>query len=218
MSIKIVLLFIFILLVVALILKSTAFKTLYCICGETCSGKDTMVKQITQEHPLLFRAVVSYTTRPKRESETEGIEHYFVDKEKFDYLKKKNKVLAYTKICSEDNPDGYEYMALKKELRKANLYVIDPLGIEDLKKRFPYLRIKVIYIYSSLEQRENRAKISRSDFVDKFYKRIEQEKAQFEEFATQKKYDYIVHNIDHSQELAYSNFKKILFNKVNKFN
>lgn len=186
------------------------FKTLYCICGETCSGKDTLVNRLINEFPKKFKPVISYTTRPKRENETDGVEHYFVSKEKFNYLKSKKKILAYTKISSRENPDGYEYMALKNELKKANIYIIDPNGIETLKKMYPHIRLKIIYIYSSMEQREERAKKYRSDYNEEFHKRMEQESEQFEIFRSKKKYDYVIHNVDSCEDISYSKLRSIL--------
>ena len=51
-------------------------KTLFCIAGETCSGKDTLVSELIKKNPDVLKAVCSYTTRPKRDNETEGKEHY----------------------------------------------------------------------------------------------------------------------------------------------
>lgn len=102
-------------------------KPLFCILGESCSGKDTTVSETINKLGGKAKAVCSYTTRPKRENETEAVDHYFVTKEEFDKIKKENEqnVLAYTKIGEH----GYEYMALINELDTSNIYIINPNGM-----------------------------------------------------------------------------------------
>jgi guanylate kinase len=154
-------------------------KQLFCILGETCSGKDTTVRNAIRLSGGSFKAVCSYTTRPKRDNEVEGREHYFVTKEEFAKLKKEKEddVIAYTKIGE------FEYMALIDELEKSNIYIIDPLGFEDLKRRFgdriPH--IIPIYITASLLQRMERGS-HRSDFDTAFRKRVISETEQFTNF------------------------------------
>lgn len=53
---------------------------IYYIMGKSSSGKDTLFKDITERLPSL-RTVTLYTTRPKREGETDGVEYHFVTEE-----------------------------------------------------------------------------------------------------------------------------------------
>lgn len=55
-------------------------KRVIAICGKSGSGKDTIVKEILKRYPNLFKPIVSYTTRPSRENEKEGIDYYFITK------------------------------------------------------------------------------------------------------------------------------------------
>ena len=113
-------------------------KKLYCICGMTASGKDSLVNRLVNDYPDKLKTICSYTTRPKRDNETDGKEHYFISKVEFNQLMKAkpDNILAYTKICSKENPDGYEYMALDNELKTANVYIIDPKGVKYLKEKY----------------------------------------------------------------------------------
>ena len=55
---------------------------LYCLIGKSGSGKDTAFGNVmNRKIPSLF-PVVTYTTRPRRTNETEGVEYHFVDNEK----------------------------------------------------------------------------------------------------------------------------------------
>lgn len=66
---------------------------LFCIMGKSASGKDTIFKQLVQDKELGLKTVVSYTTRPMREGEQNGVEYHFVTGQKLEELKKAGKVI-----------------------------------------------------------------------------------------------------------------------------
>lgn len=66
---------------------------LFCIMGKSASGKDTIFKKLTQDKNLNLKRVVSYTTRPMREGEQEGVEYHFVTTKRLEELEKKGKVI-----------------------------------------------------------------------------------------------------------------------------
>ena len=123
---------------------------------------------------IKFKPIVSYTTRPKRESETEGLEHYFITNEEADKLISTSDTLAYTEI------NGFKYFTLTDQLKDQNVYIIDPNGIEDISKRYPNIEKVVIYISSEYQNRKYRY-TSRSNECteEEFEKRNEAEDKQF---------------------------------------
>lgn len=56
-------------------------KQVIAICGKSGSGKDTIMKEILKRYPNSFKPIVSYTTRPRRENEIEGIDYHFISKQ-----------------------------------------------------------------------------------------------------------------------------------------
>lgn len=52
---------------------------IFCIMGKSSSGKDTMFKFLKEDKDLDLIPVIPYTTRPKRNNETEGVEYHFID-------------------------------------------------------------------------------------------------------------------------------------------
>ena len=165
---------------------------IFCIMGRTCSGKDSLVKALCEEVGKKYNIspVVSYTDRPKRDNETEGVEHYFCTTERFNEIKKIRKpaIMAYTQIKKDENSEGYQYMALIDDLEAHNIYIIDPNGYEDLQRRKKIVehRLNQLNFYMFIpilitcpeEERECRAKESRSDY-DKYEERCINEDAQF---------------------------------------
>ena len=138
---------------------------------------------------LGLKPVVSYTTRSKREKETDGVEHYFITPEEAKEKLATEHILAYTKIGE------IEYFATLESLNDSNLYIIDPKGIKYLKENFRKLNIKVIYIMTDNELRIQRAKSrDNEDFIKSFEKRNAAEDEQFTEFEEYKKWDIILLN------------------------
>lgn len=127
-----------------------------------------LIKSVT------FTPIVSYTTRPKRDSETEGVEHYFITNEEADKLLSTNDTLAYTEI------NNCKYFTLKEQLKDQNVYIIDPTGIEDISNKYPDIEKVIIYINSDYQNRKYRY-ISRSKECteEEFDKRNEAEDKQF---------------------------------------
>lgn len=51
------------------------------ICGKSASGKDSILKELGKSSHV--HTIVSCTTRPKRENETDGIDYHFISKDEF---------------------------------------------------------------------------------------------------------------------------------------
>lgn len=163
------------------------------ICGETARGKDTFARYLMNTYGC--QPVVSYATRPMRQGETQGKEHYFISKEKahtlIEELKTKNELVAYTKI------GDIEYFADLHELQTKDIYIIDPKGIEMLKQTHPELDYMTVYITTPDDVGRNRA-FNRGDDAAKVEKRMEAEAEQFHNFYD---YDYCYTNTGTVEQL-----------------
>lgn len=65
---------------------------IFYVMGKSASGKDTIYKRILEAAPEL-RTVVTYTTRPIRDGETEGSEYHFTTEESLAKMKDQGKVI-----------------------------------------------------------------------------------------------------------------------------
>lgn len=153
-----------------------------------------------------FKPVVSYTTRPKRENETDGVEHYFITPEEAKEKLKTEHVLAYTKIGE------YEYFATVEALNDSNLYIIDPNGVKYLKENFPELNIKIIYIKVDDNVRIERIKKRDiNDYNTKFKPRNEAENERFTEFENSKAWDLLIDNTNEKTLDMYIKIQDFLY-------
>ena len=177
-------------------------KKLVCIVGESGSGKDSLLRMAsmiaTQNHYTPLVPVVSYTTRPKRENETDGVEHYFITKEEAKKMLDTCQILAYTKFEDPNNKgEGYEYFTTVEGLADSNVYIINPDGIDYLKSN-QHLKNEIefisIYIHTPSFIRKLRVR-KRSDYKTKYKDRVKSEREQFRDFVKKKKYDYKIENV-----------------------
>lgn len=175
---------------------------LLCVIGKTATGKDSITRAAISKFPdYELHMVCSYTDRPIRDGEIDGIDHYFITTKEFNNIKKTkyDDILAYTHIKKENDPEssGYQYMALVDELKKSQIYIIDPTGLRNLKELYSdTIDIVVVYIQSPYKERLIRAKTNRSDFETEFQKRVENEEDQFKNFIVSHEFDYRINNRD----------------------
>lgn len=66
---------------------------IFCLMGKSSSGKDTIFKEINDDKDLDLKPIVSYTTRPKRINETNGVEYFFINTDELNKFEKENKVI-----------------------------------------------------------------------------------------------------------------------------
>lgn len=95
------------------------------IVGPSGSGKTVMAEYLERE--LGIPTIVSYTTRPMRENEVDGVGHYFVT---IDAMPHVYEMLAYTEF------GGYYYWANKSQVSEVCSYIIDELGLMRLYSKF----------------------------------------------------------------------------------
>lgn len=66
---------------------------IYYIIGKSSSGKDTIFKQLLAEKDLNLKNIVSYTTRPIRNGEQDGVEYYFVNEKVIEEARNNKKLI-----------------------------------------------------------------------------------------------------------------------------
>ena len=148
--------------------------------GRTASGKSSIAKAVCEKMGLT--QVVSYTTRPMRKSEKNGSDHIFISDE--DVPKYENDIAAYTEI------NGYKYFTTYDVIDNADVYVIDPIGVDNLKikcgDRYEFVEI---YIRTPQKLAETRARI-RGDKLKDFKQRWVSENKEFTDYEKRQTFAY----------------------------
>ena len=171
---------------------------LFCILGETASGKTTLVERLCRETGM--SQIISYATRPRRDGESNN--HIFVNDDIYEEMKKNDEIAAYTQI------GDFKYWSTMKQLYENNLYVVDAIGLRALEDLgLEDIDICSIYINVPFEIRMYRA-MKRGDEFSTFLARVEDEAEQFITMKAHGGFDYAISNLN--EDKAYTVLKHIV--------
>ena len=125
--------------------------------GKSASGKDTLSRKDIEDG---FKPVISYTTRPMRDGETDGVEYYFVTKEKFAELISSDLLTEYrsynTKVNGVDDVWYYGTPKLKDCDITDYVVILDIKGAEEFIRTYGS-SCYITYVYVDDEERKRRA-------------------------------------------------------------
>jgi guanylate kinase len=109
---------------------------LYIISSVAGGGKSTLIDLLLRKHPeILFS--VSYTSRPIRGGEKNGLNYHFVSKEEFEDLVVKNYFYEWAQV--HDNYYGTPKEFIEKNLKEGKKIIldIDVQGADKVKSSLP---------------------------------------------------------------------------------
>ena len=98
------------------------------ICGQTATGKNFIVNKLLEYYPHKLNRIVSYTTRPPRANEVDGVDYHFITEEEFKKSIEDNEFLEW-KVFNNWYY-GTSLDSLSKD--KINIGVFNPAGIRSL--------------------------------------------------------------------------------------
>lgn len=173
-------------------IKTKQTGELIIISGTTCAGKDTVVKKLLKECDNITKST-SYTSRPIRTGEKDGVDYYYVDKEEFERKIENDDFLEYA--CVQY---GAYYGTPKKEVLdllsegKDVVLVIDVQGAQIIKEKYPETLLIFIMAPSMKEVKKRiiaRGGETKTQIIERF-------KVAYNEINEVNKYNYVVVNDD----------------------
>lgn len=184
-------------------------KTIIAITGRTAAGKSVVAKKMAER--LGLKVLQSYTTRQPRPDELADMEHsdhIFISNEEYNKLQD---------IAAETEINGCRYCTTVEVLNQCDFYVIDPDGIDYLKKEHgKEFHIVQFYIYANDEIRKERF-LQRGNTESDFESRNADESKQFNAYEQNHKYDIIIYNnrdIDYALNMMEPYIKIILEDRL----
>lgn len=96
--------------------------------GAAGAGKDALQKEILKQSPYLCHGIISTTTRPPRENETDGVDYFFISEIEAQNKLEDNDYLEYSEFR------GWKYGTLKSSLcsGQINVGVFNVAGVKSL--------------------------------------------------------------------------------------
>ena len=109
---------------------------LFVIAAPSGAGKTTLVQAVTRNNPDL-RFSISYTTRPQRRNEADGVDYLFVDEETFVSLRDQGAMLESATVF--DNLYGTSRKQVDEHLHDGHSVIleIDWQGARQVRKSMP---------------------------------------------------------------------------------
>ena len=138
------------------------------ILGKTCSGKSTIARKLCEKYN--YNKILTYTTRPKREHEKDGVDYHFIDDETFSRFRDLGKFSEYK---SYNVVGGYTWwygsMLGGLDDDKDYLIILTPQGLRDVQSELD--DFASIYIYTNRDTMKQRL-IKRGDDVNEASRRM----------------------------------------------
>lgn len=155
----------------------------YVILGKSGSGKTEIAKIMTEE--FRYDKIVTYTTRPMRDGEVDGIDYYFVSVDEFLKMQENGELVE-----SFLAKNGWFYGTKKDSFNHNDMLIIlTPSGLEKLKES----NIPVVSFYIEVDDKERYIRqILRGDDIQEIARRSVTDEKDFESISD--KVDFVVEN------------------------
>ena len=173
-------------------------------------GKTTIVKEILKNFPE-FVFSISATTRPRRNTEKDGIEYFFISEGEFKKKIENDEFIEWEKFYDYYYGTYKSFINENIESGKPVLLELDVKGALTIKRLYPYAHL--IYISPpSFEELVKRLKQRKTENESDFMKRVDRAKM---ELSLKDKFDYIIENKELDTAITEA---KSLVNKILKEN
>ena len=107
------------------------------ISGFSGAGKGTLMKALMKEYGDSYALSVSATTRNPRPGEMDGVDYFFVTKDKFEQMIAEDALIEYAQYVGNYYGTPKEYVQQQLELGKNVILEIEIQGALKIKEKFP---------------------------------------------------------------------------------
>jgi guanylate kinase len=152
------------------------------ILGGSASGKTITAKELMKLYGL--KKIITYTSRPPRDGEIDGVDYHFVSIDKFKELKKQN-FFAETGCYR-----GWYYGTPAKECTDDKILVVTPHGLRQLKSKKD---LNITSFYIDVSRKDRLIKLLERDVdIDESCRRSLSDVGQFD--GIEDEVDYVINN------------------------
>ncbi len=170
---------------------------LFVIAAPSGAGKTTLVQAITRNNSDL-RFSISYTTRPQRSNEAEGVDYVFVDKPEFETLRDQGEMLESATVF--DNLYGTSREQVERHLHDDHSIIleIDWQGARQVRDSMPDC-VTIFILPPSLDELIRRLTSRGTDNDDVIARRL---RDALSDMSHWDEFDYVVINDDLDDAVA----------------
>lgn len=161
------------------------------VTGPSAVGKGTICRALLAEAPHI-RFSVSYTTRPKRPGETDGVEYFFLTKEEFMKKVEAGELLEWAEVYGHYYGTPRSFVEEVTNQGHDVILDIDRVGARAVRERYPGA-VSVFVIPPSLEALRERIAARGTETPEAVQRRLAEAPQWIREGLT---YDYVIVNDD----------------------
>jgi guanylate kinase len=163
--------------------------TVFIISAPSGSGKSTLVNRVREIVPDLEFSV-SYTTRKPRGQERNGVEYFFVSREEFEDMLRRDEFLEHADVFGNYYGTARRFFREAKERGNDLLLDIDVQGAAQIKRNLPEA-VSIFILPPNREVLESRLRTRSLDTEDVIQTRLATATREIENYEN---YDYILVN------------------------
>jgi guanylate kinase len=162
---------------------------LFIVSAPSGTGKTTLVERLVERVPGLVKSR-SYTSRPARPGEADGVDYNFVTRERFAEMARRGEFIEYAEVFGHlygtRRADTEAWLARGQDV----VLVIDVQGARQVRRQVPEA-IGVFVLPPSFAALERRLRGRSQDSPEAIARRLETARAEVTAF---REYDYVVVN------------------------
>ena len=162
------------------------------------AGKTTLTRRLMAQEPDMAMSV-SVTTRAPRPGERDGVDYYFITKDKFAQLEADDQLLEHARVF--DNYYGTPREPVEDALADGRdiVFDIDWQGAQQLTEAAADDLVKIFILPPNMRELEQRLRSRAQDSDEVIAKRMSKSEAEISHWA---EYDYVLVNEDVDQALS----------------
>lgn len=173
------------------------------IVAPSGTGKSTMIKRLKIDFPVITESV-SFTTRPMRPGEVQGLSYFFISHEEFLKKREQDEYLEWAEVHGNLYGTSKEFVENCLRSGKNLLFDLDVQGTDSLKKYFGEVANVIFISPPSVEELEKRLRHRGTENTQVINLRLLNAR---KELLRKEDFDYLIYNDD--IENAYNRLKEI---------
>ncbi len=183
-------------------------KSLIVISAPSGAGKTTITKRMLDDHPAELMFSISATTRSQRPGERDGVDYYFLTREKFEALLKTGGLIEHEEIFGNYYGTPVNEIERAEQMGKRLIFDIDVKGGISIRNKYPD-KSQLIFIapptMEVLRERLTARKTEPPEVIDRRLDRASMEMKMAEQ------YDHVV--VNDNLDRAIQDVEALIFGK-----
>lgn len=174
---------------------------LFIVSAPAGTGKTTLVNRLQKEFPCVIQSL-SFTTRPKRTDETDGVDYRFITKQEFEERIERGEFLEYATLYGEYYGTSRVWVEEHLQQGKHVVLVIDTQGALKLMGTLPLATVFILP--PSIEELRARLMNRKTESSEVIEKRLSWAEGEIQQSCH---YDYVI--INDNIDIAYDVLRSI---------